>query len=336
MKVKEKYGVDWTLLASYVTDNITKEDKARLDQWIKESDKNKQIFEEAERAWNLSKNIDFANLNKDNAWSKVNEKAQVFSEMQNSSLFRIPVNYFLRIAAIFIVAFFCWYLINSDNSRINVKAGSTPMQVTLNDGSKVDLNKESQLKYPKKFKSNSREVYLKGEGFFNIFRNPQKPFIVHTSKLLISVLGTSFDVNANTDGNVEVIVNSGVVSIKSDNSKQQVILNKDEKGTFFASNSQIIKGINSDPNYLSWKTRKFIFRETNLGEVFDKLEKVYNIQIVLKDSSIRNCKLTATYEKHEVFDIMKMICLTFGFKICEKDNVFTIENKVNSNNQIPH
>ena len=54
MKVKENYNVDWTLLASYVTDNISKEDKARFENWIEGSDKNKQIVEEAERAWNLS------------------------------------------------------------------------------------------------------------------------------------------------------------------------------------------------------------------------------------------------------------------------------------------
>jgi transmembrane sensor len=336
MKVKENYNVDWTLLASYVTDNISKEDKARFENWIEGSDKNKQIVEQAERAWNLSKNIDLVNLNTGKAWNKVNEKAQILTEVQNRPLIRIPGNFFLKIAAILIVAVFSWYLINKINSEINVKAGNSLVQLALYDGSKVDLNKNTQLKYPKRFKSTSREVYLKGEGFFNIYRNPQKPFIIHTSNTIIKVLGTSFDVNANSDGNVDVIVNSGIVSLKSKYSKQEVILNKDEKGTYLAKNSQIIKSVNSDQNYLSWKTKKFIFRECNLGEVFDKLEKVYDIQIILKDSGIRNYKLTATYEKHEAIDIMKMICLTFGFKICENENVYTIENKISTKSQAHH
>ena len=153
MKVKENYNVDWTLLASYVTDNISKEDKARFENWIEGSDKNKQIVEEAERAWNLSKNIDLVNLNTGKAWNKVNEKAQKLTEVQDRSLFRIPGNFFLKIAAILIVAIFSWYLINKINSEINIKAGNSLVQLTLYDGSKVDLNKNTQLKYPKKFKS---------------------------------------------------------------------------------------------------------------------------------------------------------------------------------------
>jgi ferric-dicitrate binding protein FerR (iron transport regulator) len=230
----------------------------------------------------------------------------------------------LRIAALLILGLFSWYIISHLDSSKIANSGSAVVVISLNDGSQVTLNKGTKLTYPENFKGDSREVYLEGEAYFNIVKNPLKPFIIKTPNAQIKVLGTSFNVNTNCKGNVEVIVNSGIVSFKGDSSEKLVMLHKDDKGIFMKTTGAIEKTINSDPNYISWKTRKFVFHDTRLKDIFEDIEKVYDVRIVTKDSAIFNCKMTATFDKLSIDDIIKSIDLAFKYKSSKNDNIYTI------------
>jgi ferric-dicitrate binding protein FerR (iron transport regulator) len=139
------------------------------------------------------------------------------------------------------------------------------------------------------------------------------------------VIGTSFNINSNNNGNVELIVNSGVVAFGKDGLKQKVVLHINDKAVLDSKSGNILKYKNADSNYLSWKTKKFVFRETKLQEVFSLLEKVYGINIIVKDLELNNLKLTATYDKLEPNEIIKMIKMTFSLKTLETGNNYTIE-----------
>jgi transmembrane sensor len=168
---------------------------------------------------------------------------------------------------------------------------------------------------------------LKGEAYFEVAHNPQRPFIIHTTDAQIRVLGTSFNLNSNNNGDVEVVVNSGTVEFTSNKTKTSVIINKNEKASFSAFSNAFTKEINTDPNFLSWKTMKFVFRETRLENVFQKLEHVYDIRIVVQDPSVLNYKLTATYDKIDVKEIVRLIGLTFRLNFEKEGNLYMFKTK---------
>ncbi len=324
METKNKYNTDWKLLASYMSGNASEAEKVEVQDWLEQSEKNKQIFHEVEKLWNISENADLAEIDIDEAWRQVNSKAKISRRPHFLTLQR-TIRYSLRIAALLAIGFFAWYLISNDNYFKTTSADSKLLTLSLNDGSQITLNKGAQLKYPKIFKGNFREVYLEGEAFFNITKNPKKPFIVKIATTEIKVLGTSFNVNANKNGDIEVIVNSGVVSFKTDDAKQKALLHKEDKAVFIKSTGLIEKSINTDPNYLSWKTKKLVFRETKLKDIFDKIEKVYGVRIVAKDTVIYNCRMTATFDNISAEDIIKSIEIAFRYKSFKNGDIFSIE-----------
>lgn len=325
MEIKDKYYVDWKLLASFLSGNATETEKSQVQAWLDRSDKNKETFRNVEKLWSMTKNAGLANIDIETAWKNVNSRSHIIPESRTIIMFYKSYKYALRVAAVLVIGLLSWFIINNFNYRKTANAGSSLLQLTLNDGSLVTLNKNAQLKYPNIFQGNTREVLLKGEAFFNVARNPQKPFIINTSKTQIRVLGTSFNVSTDAGGDVEIIVKSGIVAFEAENTKQKVVLYKDDKAVFNAKMSEIKKSVNTDPNYLSWKTRKFIFRETRLEDVFGQIEKVYGVHVKVKDTIINHCRLTATYDKLEAKEIMKMIELTFRFKTNKNNDVYTIE-----------
>jgi transmembrane sensor len=325
METNNKYGIDWTIIASYLSGNATEVEKSEVQAWLEKSDENKGILRGAEKLWKMTESAAFTNINVDTAWENVNSKSHIISESRTRYLFSKTYKYALRVAAVLIIGILTWYMISNVNYDKTAKSGSAITELALNDGSQVTMNKDSKLKFPKVFKGETREVYLEGEAFFSIVKNLHKPFIIKTAYTQIEVLGTSFNVSTNQNGDVEVTVNSGIVSFESKKNNQHVILKKDDKGTFLKSSGVIEKNINNNPNYISWKTRKFIFHETRLKDIFSEVERVYSVNIVVKDSAIYNCRMTATFDKLPIDEIINSIDLAFKYKSSKIDNIYTIE-----------
>ena len=323
METKNKYEVNWKLLASYFSGNASETEKTEVNDWLNESETNKEVFLSIEKVWDKTKNADLANIDIDAAWKKVNSQSHILRNNRTGFLLNRPYQYVFRVAAVMVIGIISWYLLSNTANNKSFNSGSKVTALYLSDGSVVTLNKETKIKYPKIFKGNSREIFLDGEAFFSIAKNPKKPFIIKTDATQIEVLGTSFDVNCHS-GNVQVIVNTGIVSFKSSNG-QNVILKKEDKGLFDKTTGQISSSINTDPNYVSWKTKKFIFRETRLKDVFEELEKVYNVKIIAENPVIYNCKLNSTYDQLSIDAIIHSIEKAYGYKSSKNnDNVYTL------------
>lgn len=324
MRERDKNMTDWGLIASYVSGNASEPEVKKILAWMQESEGNANIVKKAEDIWLASKNAKAAGIDVNKAWNNVDSKVNVYGKTIRWTNLRTSTKYILRIAAVLVIGLISYFTIDSFSGEKSVDSGSSIKQLALSDGSIVDMYKNSQLSFPEKFKGNTREVTLKGEAFFRIKKNVEKPFIIHTSKADIKVLGTSFSVNSHPNGDLEVIVNTGVVSVTSENNGN-VILHKNEKATYQVISSSLIKSVNTDENFISWKTHNFVFREAVLEEVFSKLEKAYDISIDVKDTSVLKCKLTATYNNLDVKEVIEMIDMTFGFSTKAVNNTYTIE-----------
>jgi ferric-dicitrate binding protein FerR (iron transport regulator) len=209
---------------------------------------------------------------------------------------------------------------NNNQNRIEITSNEKGKEIILADGSKVWLNKDAVLTYPEKFDKNTRIVELSGEAFFEIEKNPNKPFIINMSNATVKVTGTSFNINSGKD-ETEIIVATGTVKVSgTDNSKSKVIT---AGYSAKVSNNNIEKYKTSNPNYLAWKTGEFIFKETPVNQVVKDLNSYYDYQIILNNEEM-DCLFTANFTKANLQDIIDVLKLTCDIEIIRKDNKYKI------------
>ncbi len=186
--------------------------------------------------------------------------------------------------------------------------------MVLPDGSKVFLNSNTYIRYTENFGSDAREIYLKGEAYFEVVHNAELPFIVNTNKADVKVLGTAFNVNTQISGKeLEVFVESGKVQLNQKNGYNNNILI--EPGYIgVLSENTLNKSKNNDINYLAWKTRYMVFRDTKLETVARKLENVYNTHIIFENPETADCRLTTTFNDQSLDSILEVIKETFNLE----------------------
>ena len=188
----------------------------------------------------------------------------------------------------------------------------------LPDGSRVFLNKGAEISYSDAF-INRRSVTLKGEAFFEVMSDPRNPFTVHSGEMLVSVLGTSFNVKQlDRDSNAEVYVKSGRVSVTLKDSDQSIQLEKEELGIM--ENRKLISSVQKDPNYLSWKTKEFKFVDSALLEVLRELGESYHVAIHTDDLDLSELHITTSYSGQSIDAILETIGAAFDLQVSHNEN----------------
>lgn len=184
----------------------------------------------------------------------------------------------------------------------------------LPDGSKVWLNQSSEIKYPETFTGDTREIYLEGEAFFEIAPNADKPFIIHANNTQTRVVGTSFGIRANKESEeVIVTVSTGIVNLQAEGKSEHIQLRHGEQGICNIDEKKLEKNTNPDLNYLAWKTKVLIFKQSSLTEVAKVIEDVYQTPVSV-NSSVAGLHLTSTFDQLSLDEILQIIEITLGIK----------------------
>jgi len=211
------------------------------------------------------------------------------------------------------------------------KLASTPTKsvkkLTLADGTSVTLNAVSELKYPANFTGHTREVYLSGEAFFDVHKDAAHPFIIHTNKIQVKVLGTAFDVKAyQNDAFTETTLIRGRVEVQlNNNTGQKYVLQPKDKFVLNnqkneASMKRLTYYAGEDPNTIietSWTSNKLAFKNSDFSTISNQFERRYGIKIVLESEKLKDLKFTGQFIHEnitEVLDALKMI-EHFNYKI---------------------
>jgi len=189
------------------------------------------------------------------------------------------------------------------------------MECMLPDGSKVWLNRSSILYYPKDFGTNTREVQLSGEAFFDITPDTGKPFLIRANGTLTHVVGTSFGVKAVKDA-AEVIVTvlTGVVKFSAKEKDEKIELKQGEQGVCHLEELKPVKNENPDLNLLAWKTKQLVFKQTPLSEVAQLVGDVYDVPVSV-DESIADLQLNSTFDQLSLEEVMQIIEMTLQIQI---------------------
>lgn len=198
-------------------------------------------------------------------------------------------------------------------------------EVLLSDSTRVYLEPGSVLHYDKDFKGNNREVYLEGEAFFKVKKNPRKPFLVYYNNIVTKVLGTSFRVGTNkSNGQLVVEVATGKVQVsensklsKSENTITPVIITPNQKVTYDKSVRRFETSIVSRPvqvfnseDAASLDSHTLLFDQQKLSTVFSQIEKFYQIEITVENAAIYNCVFTGDISHLDLFSALKIITIT--------------------------
>jgi len=256
------------------------------------------------------------------------------------------VDIFSKAAAILIVPLlavsFLFVAKNFDkptNGTVKIVAPlAARIKFTLPDGSSGWLNSGSVLKYRAGLQGENRRVILSGEAFFSVKKDKKHPFIVMSDKIEVKVLGTKFNVNAYPEDNdIEVTLQRGKVEVYGVSGArittpviklipgEQVLVSKSDM-------FQMIKRkVDKITYFTGWKDDLLVFRGDSMENVVKKLSRWFNVEITLKDESLKDYKLHATFNQESLDEILKLIKLTspIDYKIAQRtkkqDGTYTKE-----------
>jgi transmembrane sensor len=321
---------EWEELASLLSDEKG-ENSELLNRFAADDVSNTE--EQWKKLGNMSSGKE---INVDRAWNKLHSKLfdnridTAIGPTRKASL-RITL---LRIAAVALIlvslGYVAVYLNNSGylSKKISVVTGMDQknLRVSLPDGSKIYLNRNSELSYRENFGKNKREVKLTGEAFFEISPDVNKPFIIDAGKASVKVVGTSFNViTNNTESAVEVYVITGKVILSDKSGSQSVALEPGYVGTMSYERSE--KSLNDNPNYQSWNTGLLVYNRQKLDVVFKDLKRVYNMEIVADDPSILENLWSSPIDNETEETIISIICTSFNLSYTKDGNVYHLSKK---------
>lgn len=191
--------------------------------------------------------------------------------------------------------------------------------IYLSDGTKVILNAKSRMEYDEGFGGEKREVTLVGEAFFEVTKDPEKPFVVRSGDIVTTVLGTSFNVNAYPEAsNVQVAVMTGKVRVENklvanNDQNARVDLVPSEMATYDTNNNTLTPSSFSPEEVISWKDGIIYFKNADEPSVLAKLEKWYGVEIDTENKSPRLWNITAEYDNLSLDNVLSSLSYAANF-----------------------
>lgn len=276
-------------------------------------------------------------------WIKIEEKENQNNLIQDSKVKFFKKYFFRSVAAILVFGLVSvWFyktefsteskvvtykeLIDENSEGLVEQTNNSdkPQIITLSDGSSVLLQPNSKLSYPKIFTGNERKVYLSGEGFFEISKNPRKPFFVYANEIVTKVVGTSFRVKAYSDQpDVEVLVRTGKVRVKSNDlvsksDQEEVVLLPNQALRFLRSDLSFNKITNITQDLALTRSvgnieqLSFEFTDIPVSQIFETIEQAYLIDIDYPKNKLKDCHLTTSLSDQPLTEKLKIVCNSIG------------------------
>ncbi len=320
------------LFRKYLNGTCTPDEYRMVNEFIQNRGNDKLLDGLMKNAWNRTEVQD---IEKDNVdlLGRIHHQIAL-KENKSSNKYLAIYRISLQIAAVLVVGLIftsVWFYSNRVYTPEIVQNISTPLasrtSFELPDGSKVWLNAGSSISFPGKFDGKSRLVKLIGEAYFDV-KSDQIPFLVETPKFTVNVLGTAFNVMAYNGEPASVTLERGKVELQSEG-KSLGFLDPGQQAQFSQGSDKInIEKVESEI-FTSWKENRLIFQAEPLELLAKRLERWYNLKIVIGDPSLNNLKVTGKIEVEsfsEVLDLMEYT-LPIKYQYNKNERILTILKK---------
>lgn len=326
-------------LANYLAGDFGKLDSEVLNSWLKKKSENKLLFDQFSDIWQASRYSTIKkNIDVHSAWNDLQ------AQLHQTSDIKTNWKRWLQIAAIVIISSLAGamgsYFLNEKQNlptkpqmvEYVAPLGSRSF-VKLPDGSKVWLNSGTSIQYKNSFGVDNRDIKLSGEAFFEVAKNKQLSFVVNTSEICVTAVGTKFNVKAyDEEKTIETTLLEGSVKLESNVVKLQenLLLRTNEKAVFtkkeqsfnivdnnsseneqekveeIRPSMQIIQKIDPAP-IVSWKENRWIINNEKLGSFSVKLERRYDVNFIFDNEILKQYSFGGTLEDETLEQILDAI-----------------------------
>lgn len=293
----------------------------QMNEWISMSEANHRYFEQVRNIWNESD----MQINPDKI-SIPDALDKVLSRFSKPEPLKKLWNFWQKIAAVMIIPLISGTLLltyfknnrsaSPENQVYNevYAAFGTHSSITLADSTIVWLNSGSRFKYPEKFRSKDREVFLDGEAYFEVKSDLYHPFVVNTNGLQVIATGTKFNIFGYDSQSVaEVTLVSGKVIVNGKEGNGSKLISELKPGQHLEYNLK-----NSEKNiteedtykYIAWKDGKLIFRNDAMIDVLNKIGLIFNVDFEIHGEKLKDFRYRATFEDETLDQILKLLKLS--------------------------
>lgn len=319
------------LIIKKVHGECTREEELQLQSWLLESEENRNIYSQYKVFWQSQKMEIYSSESRLN--TALNEYNRRIEAIRTKEI-RVKIFKGLRWAATILILVcvpsLLLYLKMSE-SKLTLLTESVALkgdikEITLTDGTKVWLNRGSSICYPSNFKNIERTLYLDGEAYLDVKKDPAHPFIVKTQAIQVKVFGTSFNINTKYEDNtVQTTLVEGSVVILDKNGKKLTSLNPGQMASVNTELQTVNLKVVNPKYYTSWRTGEVYFENAGIHEIISKIEEVYDIKIQtdthLKRKSINQKKYNFIFNRNQPIDsVFEMLNFITPCKFVKKDS----------------
>ena len=335
MKPEETHKDFNNLITRKLSGELTPEQERDFQKLLRNDSERESLFQELQKIWNSAGSVvEGEQYNLDAEWDLMQDlipNLKLESQVKQSEVkTRSLLYYTYRVAAMLLVGLIIGLGLTYGTRILynqQIIAWDQPVDVILEDGTLITINRDSRIRFKKKFASDERKVFLKGEAWFDVASDPASPFVIDAGSALVEVLGTSFNVNAYRENPVvEITVESGVVTLTSKQEKQeQIVLKAGNSGKYNKERKELELIQSSDPNQISWKTRDLYFDGSSLQEVVDLINQVYDAHLIISNEALASCQITVTFKGQSLDAILNVLESTLDLEILQVGNQFRLE-----------
>jgi ferric-dicitrate binding protein FerR (iron transport regulator) len=336
--------------------------------WIHLKEENKAYFDSLYSAWFATRLTRKNNSDLElQIWNTLNSERNALQNNLNKGRW---IKQFGKVAAIIALVISFGFLLYSYFERTNKKSDlyiveapkGAKSRITLADGTHVWLNAGSKIEYSAIYNQKERNIYLTGEAYFEVAKNKSKPFRVHAGGIVINALGTAFNVKAYSEEKVvETTLVEGLVSIEKINNgqdKKPFLLKPKQQAVYYKTSSEVVLADTAgyrlqmqspkqkqlpvsageivltpevEPEiYTSWKDKRWVFHNELFGDFALKLERLYDIPIVIEDPVLKEYKLTGSIEEENIELVLKalQLIIPIDYRFEKKQLFIKADNKL--------
>lgn len=263
-------------------------------------------------------------------YSAENSYSQLQDRLPLKNRKRLPLfRYIVAASIVIILGLSTYILLNSSHNpeMLTVITGDNTKEVVLPDGSHVVLSHYSSLQYPSEFNRKDRTVILSGEAYFDVTKNKEHPFSVHSGDICVTVLGTQFNLQSYSNNPfIKTTLIEGKVAVSTLDESKTTILNPNETAFFSKSTGEIYKETNENAiDEIAWKEGKLIFDNKPLAEITTDLANFFNVDIKIDNKHLQTYRMTARFERNEnIEEILNILQTSANFNWKRNNNTITI------------
>lgn len=332
--------VNRQLLEKYFKNLCTPDEVRQILDWINSHASREDFGEDFKKVWLLA-DLDEDNFDWIKAWQKLQDKIEVdalissipLDKGKKVSVNKSPITFAIAAGIAFlIISIAALFYIKDDNfnSKQYISATSPQVQkftekgqkltIHLEDGSKVMLNAQSNLEFPRQFTDSTREVRLQGEAYFDVVRDSDRPFIVRTAEITTTVLGTSFNLNAYEDQpSFQVALTSGKVVVEKSTTGDKLEIIPGEMAIYDKENATLKNATFSEMD-IAWKDGIIYFENASYNEIKSTLERWYGVEFILTDNIKKEWEFSGKFKNESLRNILEALQFAhdFNYKLDKK------------------